>query len=204
MKRLPCLRAKPLGLNVPGGRDHRPGQQAFAGVRLKTLGLPAKRGQVLISPFGGADDKRRGTRQIGVRKLKLILHVERLRHPRHGVSGVRVAPGGEVAAEHRAAQAVKPAVKQGARLFPRALCLKTVAGVPALQRVVHGRQVAYAARKGPDMIQARDKRMAAGSRQAAKGGLQAVDAAQGGRNANRAVGVGAERKVHQPGGHRGG
>ncbi len=66
------------------------------------------------------------------------------RHPRHGVSGIRVAPGGEVAAEHRAAQAVKPAIEQGARLLARALCLKTVAGVPTLQRVVHGRQVAHA------------------------------------------------------------
>ena len=54
------------------------------------------------------------------------------------------------------------------------------------------------------MIQTRDKRMAAGSRQATKGRLQAIDAAQGRRNANRAVGVGPERKVHQPCGHGGG
>ena len=204
VERLTRLSAKPLGLNIPGGRDHRACQKPFAGMGFKTLRFAAKRGQVLVTPFRGAGDKRRGARQPGVGELQLLLHVEGLRHPRYGVPGLRVAPGGEVAAKHRTAQADQTAFEQGTRLLARAFCLKTVAGIAPLQRVVHRRQIAHAAGKGPDMIQTRDKRMATGSRQAAKGGFQAINPAQGCRNANGAVGVGAERKMHQPGGHGGG
>lgn len=93
-------------------------------------------------------------------------------------SRASVSHRGEVAAKHRTAQAVKTAFEQGTRLLARAFCLKTVAGIAPLQRVVHRRQIAHAARKGPDMIQTRDKWMATGSRQAAKGGFQAINPAQ--------------------------
>ena len=52
------------------------------------------------------------------------------------------------------------------------------------------------------MVEAGDERMAPGTRQAAKGRLEAEDPAQRCRDANGAVGVAPQRKMHQPGGHR--
>ena len=42
----------------------------------KTPGLAAKRGQVLISAFRSADDKRRGAGQFGIGELQRFLNVE--------------------------------------------------------------------------------------------------------------------------------
>ena len=52
------------------------------------------------------------------------------------------------------------------------------------------------------MIEARHERKGAGARQPAVGRLEAEQAAERGRHADRAVGVGAERDRHQPAGHR--
>ena len=52
------------------------------------------------------------------------------------------------------------------------------------------------------MIEARHEREGAGARQAAVGRLQTEQAAERGRHADRAVGVGAERDRHQAAGHR--
>jgi hypothetical protein len=74
-----------------------------------------------------------------------------------------------------------------------------VGAVEALHRVVGEREVARAARERAEVVEAGDERIAAVARQPAVGRLQAEDAAQRRRHADRAVGVGAERERHLAG-----
>ena len=77
-----------------------------------------------------------------------------------------------------------------------------IVGIVALHGVVGEREVPGGARQRADMVEARHERKGARARQPAVGRLQAEDAAERGRHADRAVGVGAERDRHQAAGDR--
>ena len=172
------MTAKTLSLQIPCGGDHRSGKQPLAGVRFKTLWRVAKIRQVLIAAFAGADDKGRRAGQRGIRELQLAVGAQRVGDPIHGRPGVVIAPGGEIAAQPRAAQPLQPPLQQIAGALAGFISLKVIGRVTSLQGVIHRGEVGYPAGKGTNMIQTGDKRMATGARKAAESGFQAKDPAQ--------------------------
>ena len=75
--------------------------------------------------------------------------------------------------------------------------------VVALQRVPGRGQVGHGAGERAQMVDVGDEHVAAGAGEPAEGRLQAEDAAQAGRDPDRAVGVAAERERHEPAGDGG-
>ncbi len=95
-------------------------------------------------------------------------------------------------------------VERRRRRLDAAIDARRIRAVAALQRVVDEREVARRARERAEVIEARDEGIGSVPRQPAVGRLQAEDAAQRRRHADRAVGVRAEADRHLAGGDRGG
>ena len=176
-ERLLRITAKALSLEIPGGGDHRAGQQPLAGVRLKTFGLAPQRGQVLVTALGGADNKRRRAGQFGLREYQLLMRLKGVGNAGNRRTGIVIAPCRKIAAERGAAQAIETTRQQISRTLAGFIGLKTIARIAPLQRIVNCRKIADAAGKRTDMVKAGDKGMTAGARQAAKSGLKAKDPA---------------------------
>ncbi len=68
------------------------------------------------------------------------------------------------------------------------------------ERLEHRRALGDRSGHGPGMVEGRGEREAAFQRDEAVGRLEADDAAAGGRNPDRAAGVGSEGRVREPGG----
>ena len=152
--------------------------------------------------LAGRDDEGGGAGAGGLGDLDLAGDTERLGDAGH--CGERLGRGAalEIAAGHGDAQAADAGLQRRQRRLGRALGAHGVLGIVALHGVVGERQVPRGARQRPHVIEARHEREGAGAGEAAVGRLQAEDAAERGRHADRAVGVGAERDRHQPAGHR--
>ena len=195
-----------LRLDDQRGRHHGAGDQPVAHRRDRNRrracagGRDAARApSVAVMTIGGR------ARARGFGNLDLALAPQRLgdaRRPRRSASGN--APLLEIAAGDRDAQAVDAARRASARVGSTgAVGADRIVGIAALHGVVGEREVARpSARAGPRWSRLATNGKRAGARQPAVGRLQAEQAAERGRHADRAVGVGAERERHQPAGDR--
>ena len=168
----------------------------------KSLGRAAQAVEVQRGALGGGDHIGSGARACGFGELDLARRAERLGDAFDGVQRLGRCTALEIATGDRDAQTRGAALQCGQRRLDRPLAADRVVGIVALHGVVGERQVAGRARQRPQVIEARHEREGARARQPAVGRLEAEQAAERGRHADRAVGVGAERDRHQPAGHR--
>ena len=153
--------------------------------------------------FAGRDDVGGRARALGFRYLDVATGAE---CGGDAIDRVNRLGGSafEVAAGDRDAHSVKAAVQNRRHSFGIALGANGIVCVVALHGVIDDREIARAARQRTDVIEACGKWERACPAQASVGRLQSEQTAQRGRHANRAVGIGAERKWHQAAGDGGG
>ena len=194
--------AELLRLDHERPRHHRPGDEPVAHGRLEIRARVRRRSRCRARALAGRDDEGGGAGARGLRDLDLAGDAERLGDLGH--RGQRLGRGAapEIAAGDGDAQAADAGLERRQRRLGGPLGADGVLGVVALHGVVGERQVARGARQRPHMIEARHEREGAGAREPAVGRLQPEEAAERGRHADRAVGVGAERDRHQAAGHR--
>jgi hypothetical protein len=152
--------------------------------------------------FAGGDDEGGSAGALRLRNLDLLGDTEGLGDARHRGLGLRQHAGAEVAAGDSDVQPFSAAREQRRDRLRRAVDADGIIGVVALHGVVGEREIARAARQRSQVIEARHEREGVRAREPSVGRLEAEDAAQRGRHADRAVGVGAERDRHHAAGDR--
>ncbi len=146
-----------------------------------------------MSALAGGDHHRREARPVGLGDSDTPARAQRPGYLLDRLEGGGLGEPREVAVGDADPEAGDPAPQLSGAELGRTLGADGVSWVRPLERVEGDREVADRAREGPDVIEARREQDDPGARHAAVRRLQPEDTAQRRRDADRAVGVGAER-----------
>ena len=155
-----------------------------------------------LAALDGGDDVGRRARHAGLRDHDGLRGIERLGDRGHRLERLGLAAAGEIVAGDGDAQAADALVQERHRRIGRPVGADRIVGIPALHGVERQREILDRAGDRPEMVEGVDEGERAGAAQPAVGRLQAEQAAQRGRHADRAVGVGAQRQRHLARRHR--
>ena len=192
-----------LRLDDQRGRQHGARDQPVAHRRVEILRTGAQPLEVQASGLARGDDVGGGTGALGLRNDDFAIGAQRRGHAIDGVDRFR-GLALEVAAGDGDAQAIGPASQKRSDRLGGTIGADRIVGIVALHRVVSEREVVRAARQRADMIEACREGERARAAQPPVSRLEPEHAAERSRGADRAIGVGAERKRHETAGDRGG
>ena len=139
-----------------------------------------------------------GPRACGLRQLDHAADAQRRRNPLDRCGRLRARAFAEVASGYRDPESAGAARDERGDGLGRPIGADRIVGIGALHRIVRQHEVRNGARERADMIEACDERECTRARQPTIGRLEPEYAAERGRHADRAIGVRAERKRHQP------
>ena len=191
-------------MRVGGGRDQRGGQEPRARHGIEVLGPHAQITQVQVGGLDGRDDHRGGAGPMRFGKRDPSRHVERRGDACHGIERFGAGQRREMTTRDRDPHPRHTSLKLSHARLGLPLGADLIGGVGSLDRVEDQGEIGHRACEGADVIEGRRQRKYAGARDAPECRLEAKDPAERGRHPDRAVGVRAEGKRHEPGGDGGG
>ena len=148
--------------------------------------------------FRCGDDKSGGAGAGGLGKLDLARGAQRLGDARDGLEGLGGCAALEIAAGNRNAQAVDAAIDRRQRRLGGPFGADGILRIGSLHGIVGESQISRRSCQRTQMIEAGDKGEGARAGKAAVRRLQAEQAAERGRDADRAVSIRAQRERHEP------